>query len=161
MPMARLRSKAQITLPKQVVRELNLSEGDLLDISVKGGRIVLNPQTVVPKDVAWLYTPEAQASLKRVKLSGSEKRALARARKKMKAINEDLLHSRGLTLQEVNVAIKVGLIPKDEAYSWTEEWQKDLRASERDIQAGRVSPAFDNARQAIAYLHEQMEKPTL
>lgn len=63
MPQAKLRPKAQITIPKEIVDELNLSEGDVLDVTVSKGKIVLDPQAVVAKDEAWLYTPEAQASL--------------------------------------------------------------------------------------------------
>ena len=65
MPQAKLRPKAQITIPKEIIEKLNLSEGEIFDVSVSDGRIVLRPQVVVPKDEAWLYTAEAQATLKR------------------------------------------------------------------------------------------------
>ncbi len=148
MPTARVTSKHQVTIPKEVFQAVGLEVGDVLDVTVENGKVV--------------FVPENQADRRAdVELSSSERRALTRARKKMKAINEDILHSRGLTRKEVAVAVKAGLIPQDQAYFWTEEWQKDERAAEGDVRAGRVSPAFDDADEAIAYLHEQAETPTL
>ena len=43
-------------------------------------------------------------------LSKKEQRILARAKDKIKAINEDMLNSKGLTEAEVNVAAKAGLM---------------------------------------------------
>lgn len=148
MPVARVGPKHQITIPKEVFEAAKLEVGDILYATAENGRVMLTPEHLA--DEALL-----------ARLCAGERQTLRRARKKMKAINEDLLNSKGLTQKEVAVAVKVGLIPKDEAYSWTEEWQKDLRASDRDLRAGRVSPAFDNAEEAIAYLHQQMKKPTL
>ena len=44
-----LRKKSQITIPKEVVDELNLQEGDHLDVSVKDGVIVIEPVAVYSK----------------------------------------------------------------------------------------------------------------
>ena len=65
MPLAKLRAKAQITLPKEVVTTLDLSAGDMFNIVVKSGKIIMEPQAVIPKDEAGFYTPESQASFKR------------------------------------------------------------------------------------------------
>jgi len=62
-----------------------------------------------------------------------------RINQKIEMIKTDLLNSRGLTEKEINVAISLGLIDRDGAYFWTEEWQKGEREAERDIIAGRVS----------------------
>ena len=72
------------------------------------------------------------------KLSANEQRALARARKKIAAINEDMVNSKGLTLNEVNAAAKAGLIAEDQRWWWLESWQEGEREAERDIRAGRV-----------------------
>jgi len=45
-----LRKKAQITLPKKIVDQLNLYEGDKFEISVKNGIIMLEPVAVYPKE---------------------------------------------------------------------------------------------------------------
>ena len=47
--LAELRSKSQLTLPKQIVIDAGLSEGDQIDISVRDGIIYLVPVAVYPK----------------------------------------------------------------------------------------------------------------
>lgn len=44
------------------------------------------------------------------------------------------------------------LIPKDQEWYWTEEWQAGEREADEDIKAGRVSPSFDNATDLIKHL---------
>ena len=44
-----LRAKSQITIPKELVDKLGLSEGDKLDISEKDGAIRIIPVVVYPK----------------------------------------------------------------------------------------------------------------
>jgi len=44
-----LRKKAQITIPKEIVNELNLQEKDQLEISVKNGVIVIEPVAIYSK----------------------------------------------------------------------------------------------------------------
>lgn len=45
-----LRKKSQITLPKEIVKELNLLEGDKFEISVVNGLITLEPVAIYPKE---------------------------------------------------------------------------------------------------------------
>ncbi len=47
--LAELRQKAQITIPKEIIVKLGLSEGDKLDIFEKDGSICLMPVDVYPK----------------------------------------------------------------------------------------------------------------
>ena len=49
------------------------------------------------------------------------------------------------------------LIPRDQAWYWTKEWQEMEREADEDIASGRVSPIFDSADEAIAYLHRPRE----
>ncbi|MDI6453606.1 AbrB/MazE/SpoVT family DNA-binding domain-containing protein [Peloplasma aerotolerans] len=44
-----LRKKSQITIPKEIVEELNLQEGDHLEIYVKNGLIIIEPVAVYSK----------------------------------------------------------------------------------------------------------------
>lgn len=44
-----LRKKSQITIPKEIVEELRLQEGDYLEISVKNGSIMIEPVAVYSK----------------------------------------------------------------------------------------------------------------
>lgn len=45
-----LRKKSQITLPKDIVKELNLLEGDKFDVTIIDGKICLEPVAVYPKE---------------------------------------------------------------------------------------------------------------
>lgn len=47
--LAELRAKSQVTIPKELVEKLGLSEGDKLDIFEKDGTICLMPVAVYPK----------------------------------------------------------------------------------------------------------------
>lgn len=44
-----LRKKSQITIPKEIINELNLQEKDQLDISIKNGVIVIEPVAIYSK----------------------------------------------------------------------------------------------------------------
>lgn len=47
-----LKQKSQITIPKEIVKELELQPGDMFDISVEDGVIHLVPVVVYPKKYA-------------------------------------------------------------------------------------------------------------
>ena len=47
--LAELRQKSQITIPKEIVAKLGLSEGDKLEIFEKDGFICIMPVAVYPK----------------------------------------------------------------------------------------------------------------
>lgn len=47
--IAELRQKAQVTIPKEIIVKLGLSEGDKLDIFEKDGSICIMPVVVYPK----------------------------------------------------------------------------------------------------------------
>ena len=44
-----MRSDSQLTIPREIVSELNLSEGDKFEVCVKNGTIFLIPVAVYPK----------------------------------------------------------------------------------------------------------------
>lgn len=48
--IAELRKKSQITLPKEIVKQLNLLEGDKFEVSVNGGIIALELVAIYPKE---------------------------------------------------------------------------------------------------------------
>ena len=64
--------------------------------------------------------------------------ALASAKRKIQAINEDVQNSEGLTEDEADAAIEAGLIDADQKYWWLESCQKRHRKAEEDIRKGRV-----------------------
>ena len=47
--LAELRQKAQVTIPREIIVKLGLSEGDKLDIFEKDGSICIMPVGVYPK----------------------------------------------------------------------------------------------------------------
>lgn len=139
MPLAKVSTKRQITIPVKVFDALNLEIGDLLEVTVEGGKGVLIPQKLTAK----MAIP---------KLSETELATLKKAEAKIRAINETPLDSKGLSKAELAVAVKVGIIDKDQAWFWTEEWQKGEREAKRDIMNGDTLGPFDNAKDAIAAL---------
>ena len=48
--IAELRAKAQVTVPREVVMELGLNEGDKFEVSVQNGAIYMIPVAVYPKN---------------------------------------------------------------------------------------------------------------
>ena len=59
---ARLRPKAQLTLPEEIRRALHVSEGDELEFAVQAdGVITVRGYVSVPSDQAWYFTPERLA----------------------------------------------------------------------------------------------------
>jgi AbrB family looped-hinge helix DNA binding protein len=139
MPLAKVSTKRQITIPVKVFDALGLDVGDLLEITVENGKGVLVPQKLTAKTSV-------------PKLSQAEQATLKKAQAKIHAINNTPLDSRGLSKAEIAVAAKVGIIDKDQAWYWTEEWQKGEREAKREITNGDTIGPFDNAEDAIAAL---------
>ncbi|MBZ0252234.1 MAG: AbrB/MazE/SpoVT family DNA-binding domain-containing protein [Candidatus Methylomirabilis sp.] len=121
--LVRVGPKHQITIPKPVFDALGLEPGDYVEVSVQGGAGAFAPKSVVDKPAR--------------KLTEAERKLAAKARAKIEKIKKDVLKSRGLTLPEAKAAAKAGLIDPDQTYFWLEDWQKPVRASERDHRAGR------------------------
>lgn len=115
----------------------------MIESDIKDGHGVIIPQRVVPA------TPAA-------KLSTKERRMVAKVRSKVKAIQQDLKSSTGLTSAEADVAAKVDLINPEQKWWWLESWQEGEREAQRDIEAGRVSGPFETAEEYLAYLHQQV-----
>ncbi len=129
MPAVRIGPKHQVTIPKEVFEALRLEAGDFLDATAQGGRIILTPKQLTAKAPA-------------PRLAPAEQRMLSRAKAKIERIQRDLLHATGLTEEEAQVAAKAGLIDPDQVYWWTEAWQKEERAAEADVRAGRLLGPF-------------------
>ena len=47
--LAELKDKSQVTIPKSVINELGLACGDMLDVVVSDGTVMLVPVVVYPK----------------------------------------------------------------------------------------------------------------
>jgi AbrB family looped-hinge helix DNA binding protein len=124
MPLSKITTRHQVTIPQEVFEKLKLKVGEHVEMVEDKGKIILTPQQVVARAPA-------------AKLSAEEQELLRVAKQKIRAIQRDLEHSTGLTRPEVEVAAKAGLIDPDQRWWWTEEWQEGEREVERDIKAGR------------------------
>jgi AbrB family looped-hinge helix DNA binding protein len=57
--------KGRVTIPKRLRERLGLEEGDTVMFSVKEGRLVLVPMSLVPRDQVWFYSEEMQERVAR------------------------------------------------------------------------------------------------
>ena len=62
-----LRKKSQITLPKEIVKNLNLKEGDKFEVSIENGTIMLEPVVVYPNEYILKLAEEIQVLREDVK----------------------------------------------------------------------------------------------
>ena len=54
MPYVKIKTKGQVTIPAEFRRDLNLKEGDLMEVLVERGGILLKPKVVVDRyDEKW------------------------------------------------------------------------------------------------------------
>jgi antitoxin MazE len=56
--LVKLRSRAQVTLPKGAIKTLNLKEGDNLSVEVADGKVIITPVAVIPRDELWPWSPK-------------------------------------------------------------------------------------------------------
>lgn len=68
--LVELRTKSQVTIPKEIVTRLGLSEGDQLDIREEDGAITLVPVAVYPKK--YLNDLEQEIRAVKAKLAAGE-----------------------------------------------------------------------------------------
>ena len=139
MPIVKIGPKHQVTIPKEVFDKLHLKPGDILEAITQEGKVIMIPKQLTTKAPA-------------PPLTKKEQEVLLRAKEKIEKIERDTLNSKGLTKEEIKVACKVGLIDEDQAWWWTEEWQKGEREAEKDIKEGRVKK-FSNVEDLIKDLH--------
>mgnify|MGYP001046826502 CR=1 FL=1 len=121
MPVVRISPKHQVTIPKEVFDQLHLKVGDFLEAITQQGKIVMIPRKLTAKALAPFLTKK-------------EQEVLSEAKKKINHIQIDLLHSQGLTKEEIKIACKVGIIDPDQAWWWTDEWQKGEREAIKEVE---------------------------
>lgn len=54
--LIQIRKKAQITLPLSIRRQLHIEDGDVVDVRVQDGEIILKLKKLVDKDQAWFWS---------------------------------------------------------------------------------------------------------
>ena len=142
MPVIRVRSRCQVTIPREIFDQLHLEVGDFVEAKVEDGKILMIPQKLTTRG-------------KVIPLTDEEQKTLLKAKRKIDCIKEDLIHSEGLTQEEVKLAAKVGIIDPEQAWWWTEEWQEGERKAEREIKEGRVHGPFTTTEEFKAWLKSQ------
>ena len=134
MSVVKVRPRRQVTIPKEIFNKLHLEEGDFIEVKAEDQKIVLVPKKLVTKtDV--------------IPLSKEEQRILKKTRAKIEKIKQDMVHSKGLFEEEIAVVVKVGLIDHDQAWWWSEEWQKDEREAQKEINEGKLLGPFGTVEQ--------------
>lgn len=68
LTLVKLRGRAQITLPKETVKELNLKEGDNLSVTVDNGKVIITPVAVIPKDELWAWSHKVRSAIEEGKI---------------------------------------------------------------------------------------------
>lgn len=64
--LTEIRARAQITIPAEILKKLNLKQGDNLEVDIEGGHIVLRPVIAVPKEQAYFWSSQWQDEEKQV-----------------------------------------------------------------------------------------------
>lgn len=61
--IVQMKRRSTITISKEIRKTLHLAdEGDVFEMLVEDGRIILEPKKLVPADQAWYWTEEWQAA---------------------------------------------------------------------------------------------------
>ena len=134
MSVIKVRPRRQVTIPKEIFNKLHLQAGDFIEAKAEDQKIVLVPKKLVTKtDV--------------VPLSKEQQKILKKTQAKIEKIKQDMAHSKGLSEEEISVAVKVGIIDPDQAWWWTEDWQKGEREAQREINEGKFMGPFSTVEQ--------------
>jgi len=64
--VTKLRERAQITLPSDIVKRLNLKTGDNLEVELSGDKIIIKPVLVIDRSQSWFWSSEWQEKEKEV-----------------------------------------------------------------------------------------------
>ena len=134
MSVIKVRPRRQVTIPKEIFNKLHLQAGDFIEAKAEDQKIVLVPKKLVTKtDV--------------VPLSKEQQKILETTQARIEKIKQDMAHSKGLSQEEIAVAVKVGMIDPDQAWWWAEDWQKGEREAQREINEGKFMGPFSTVEQ--------------
>jgi AbrB family looped-hinge helix DNA binding protein len=64
--LTEIRTRSQITIPADIIKKLNLKQGDTLDVDVDGEKIILRPVIAIPKEQSYFWSSEWQEEEKQV-----------------------------------------------------------------------------------------------
>ena len=134
MSVIKVRPRRQVTIPKEIFNKLHLQAGDFIEAKAEDQKIVLVPKKLVTKtDV--------------VPLSKEQQKILETTQARIEKIKQDMAHSKGLSQEEIAVAVKVGMIDPDQVWWWAEDWQKGEREAQKEINEGKFMGPFSTVEQ--------------
>ena len=58
--ITKLRGRAQITLPVEIIKKMKLNPGDNLDITIDNDKIIVTPVLIIDRSQAWFWSKEWQ-----------------------------------------------------------------------------------------------------
>ena len=60
-----VKQKSQVTIPQNIMEQLNLNIGDKLEMVVSDNQLILKPVVVILKEQSWFFSKEWQEKEKR------------------------------------------------------------------------------------------------
>ncbi len=64
--LTEIRSRSQITIPADIIKKLDLKQGDTLDVEIEDNQIILRPVIAIPKEQAYFWTKQWQSEEKQI-----------------------------------------------------------------------------------------------
>ena len=146
MAVVKVRPRRQVTIPKEIFNQLHLEEGDFIEARAEDQKIIFVPKKLVTNtDI--------------IPHSKGDQRILKKTQAKIEKIKHDMVHSKGLSEEEIAVAVKVGIVDRDQAWWWTEEWQKGEREAQKEINEGKLLGSFSTVEEFKAAIESKESRP--
>lgn len=60
-PLVKVGARHQVTIPKEIVSQIQLAPGEYVAVTLERGRIIVAPKHIVDRDDAWFWSKEWQA----------------------------------------------------------------------------------------------------
>ena len=60
MPLVKVGTRHQVTIPKEIVEKLHLKAGDYVEMTLEEGKIIIIPKEIVDREDAWFWSEEWQ-----------------------------------------------------------------------------------------------------
>ncbi|HEY5596844.1 MAG TPA: AbrB/MazE/SpoVT family DNA-binding domain-containing protein [Candidatus Bipolaricaulota bacterium] len=60
MPLGKVGTRHQVTIPKKIVDKLKLKPGDYVEISLKDNTVYITPKAIIDREDAWFWSRKWQ-----------------------------------------------------------------------------------------------------
>ena len=54
--IVQLRNRSQVTIPSEIIKKLQLKNGDNIDVTLEDNKIVIKPVLIIDRDQAWFWS---------------------------------------------------------------------------------------------------------